>query len=214
MKLVSFLFRYSPRNVVLAVAISAVSGASNAALLALLNARLQGSSWSASAIFWCFVGLCVFLPLTRLTTELFLTRVAQDALFDMRMQISRQILAAPLRSLEEFGLRRLMTALTEDIPAITGVLGVIAGLCINAAVVVCGFVYLGLLSWKVLLAVLFFIAVGVLVYQLPTVRALHYHRLARKAADSLFQHFHALNVGAKELKLHRRRREEFLEKVL
>ncbi|HEU4595416.1 MAG TPA: hypothetical protein VFS10_09765, partial [Pyrinomonadaceae bacterium] len=88
MKLFSFLFRYSPRNVLLAVAISAVSGASNAALLALLNARLQGSSWSASAIFWCFVGLCVFLPLTRFTTEIFLTRVAQDALFDMRMQIS------------------------------------------------------------------------------------------------------------------------------
>ncbi|HEU4594348.1 MAG TPA: cyclic peptide export ABC transporter, partial [Pyrinomonadaceae bacterium] len=173
-----------------------------------------GSSWSASAIFWCFVGLCVFLPLTRFTTEIFLTRVAQDALFDMRMQISRQILAAPLRSLEEFGLRRLMTALTDDIPAITGVLGVIAGLCINVAVVVSGFIYLGLLSWKVLLAVFGFVLIGVLIYQLPTIRALHYHRLARLTADSLFQHFHALNVGAKELKLHRRRREAFLENVL
>ncbi|HEX8338339.1 MAG TPA: cyclic peptide export ABC transporter [Pyrinomonadaceae bacterium] len=214
MRLFSFLFRYSPRNVLLAVAISAVSGASNAALLALLNARLHGSSWSASAIFWCFVGLCVFLPLTRFTTELFLTRVAQNALFEMRMRISRQILDAPLRSLEEFGLRRLMTALTEDLPAITGVLSIIAGLCINAAVVVSGFVYLGLLSWRVLLAVCAAVAVCVLVYQLPTARALHYHRLARQTADSLFQHFHALNVGAKELKLHRRRREAFLENVL
>src|SRR5215207_6361370 len=99
MKLISFLVKYAPGSVVLAVVAGVISGASNAALLALINAVLRGGGYSRATLAWCFVALCVFLPLTRYASEMLLTRLAQDALFELRMRLCRQILSAPLRHL-------------------------------------------------------------------------------------------------------------------
>jgi putative ATP-binding cassette transporter len=77
------------------------------------------------------------------------------------MQISRKILAVPLAHIEELGAPRLMSILTGDIPTITSVVTVVPILCINLAVLAGGLVYLGWLSWQVLLVVIGFIAVGI-----------------------------------------------------
>jgi putative ATP-binding cassette transporter len=214
MKILSFLARYSPASILLAVAASCVSGASNAGLLAVLNAALRGESLKDSRLVWTFVALCIFLPLSRFSTELLLTRIGQGALFDLRVKISRQILATPLRRLEEFGVRRLMTTLSDDIPTITATLSAIAVLCINIAIVIGGLIYLAWLSPAVLLLVLLFLGFGIVCYQLPVIKSLHYFRLARKEGDALFGHFRALTTGTKELKLHHRRRETFINEVL
>lgn len=107
-----------------------------------------------------------------------------------------------------------MTALTEDIPTITGTLVNIPLLCINIAVAITGLIYLGWLSGTVLLAVLGFVLVGIITYQLPVIRAVRLFRLAREDADALFKHFRSLTRGTKELKLHRDRRRAFLEEIL
>jgi putative pyoverdin transport system ATP-binding/permease protein len=214
MKIFSFLLRYSPRSVVFAVFAGVVSGACNAGLLAIFTAALRGDASSRATLVRGFVALCLFLPLTRFVSEVVLTRLAQDALFDLRMQLSRQITAASLRRLEELGPHRLLTGLTDDIPTITNTLVAIPLLCINAAVVVGGLVYLGWLSVTVLLAVLGCLLLGVVTYQLPLNSAVKALRLAREDADALFNHFRALTGGIKELKLHQRRREAFLARVL
>jgi putative ATP-binding cassette transporter len=214
MKLLSFLMKYSPASVITAALAGVVSGACNALLLALFNYALRDDAQRGSLLIWAFVALCVFLPLTRYVSEMLLTRLAQDALFDLRLRLSRQILAAPQRHLEELGAHRLLTALTDDVPAITNTLVVFPLLAINFAVAVSGLIYLGLLSWVVLLAVLAMLVVGVATYQLPVIRALRSLRLAREDADHLFKHFRGLTQGTKELKLHRRRREAFLNQEL
>jgi putative pyoverdin transport system ATP-binding/permease protein len=214
MKLISFLIKYAPGSVVLAVVAGVISGASNAALLALFNAVLRGGGYSRTTLAWCFVALCVFLPLTRYASEMLLTRLAQDALFELRMRLCRQILSAPLRHLEELGAHRLLTTLADDVPVITGTLVVFPLLCINIAVAVGGLVYLGLLSWVTLLAVLGFMALGIVTYQLPIIRAMRALGRAREEADNLYGHFRSLTLGTKELKLHRSRRDAFIDKVL
>jgi len=214
MKLLKFLIHYSPRSVILAMIAGAVSGASNAALLSVFNTALKNNGARSSTLVWSFIGLCLLLPLTRFSSEILLTRLAQGALFKLRLQVSRQILAAPLRHLEELGAHRLMTALTEDIPTITGTLVNIPLLCINIAVAITGLIYLGWLSGTVLLAVLGFVLVGIITYQLPVIRAVRLFRLAREDADALFKHFRSLTRGTKELKLHRDRRRAFLEEIL
>lgn len=206
--------RYSRRSVILAVIAGVISGASNAGLLALFNAALRGTGYSKSTLIWSFVGLCLFLPLARFISEMLLNHLGQEALFKLRMQLSRQILSVPLRKLEELGAHRLMTALTDDIPTITGTLVVIPILCINVAVAIGGLIYLGYLSWLVLLAVLGFMVIGITTYQLPVIRAFRSFRLAREDADALFNHLKDLTEGTKELKLHYARREEFLTKIL
>lgn len=215
MKLISFLVRYSPRSLFVAMAAGIVCGAVNTALLSLFNVVLQGqSTYARATLIWCFVALSLSLPVTRFISEVLLARVSQGALFRLRLQICRQIAAAPLRDLEKLGEHRLMAALTDDIPAITGALTFIPILCINVAVVITGFVYLSLLSAKVLLAVLGFFLLGVITYQLSVLKATREFRAARQHLDDLFNHFRDLTGGIKEIKLHRRRRRAFLSDVL
>jgi putative ATP-binding cassette transporter len=214
MKILKFLLRYSPANVGMACFAGIVSGACNAALLALFNYMLRAGATRTTWIVWAFIGLCLFLPFSRYISEMLLARISQDALFNLRQQLCRQILSAPMRHLEEVGPDRLMTALTDDVPVITNTLVVFPLLCINLAVMLSGLFYLGLLSWPLLLAVLGIMVVGVLTYQLPIIKALRWLRLARDDADKLFNSFRSLTQGTKELKLHHQRRETFLVNVL
>ncbi len=214
MKLVRFLLQYKPGSLVFAVIAGIVSGACNAGLLAIFNAALKQVDGSRERLVWAFVALCLFLPVTRFISELLLAWLSQDSLFDLRMKLSEQIIRAPLRHLEKVGVHRVMTALTDDIPAITNTLSFIPVLCINFAIAAGGLVYLGTLSLGVLLAVLAFIVVGVVTYQLPLLKALNSFRAARQDGDALFDHFRDLTEGIKELKLHRRRRQAFLSEVL
>lgn len=214
MKLFFFLLQYSRRTAVLAILAGVISGVCSTGLLAVLNAALQRNGLSSQSLVWAFVALCLILPLARLLSETLLVRLGQDALLELRMQLSRQILASPLRRLEEVGSARLLATLTDDVPVITNALLAIPIICINVAVFTGGLVYLGWLSWAVLLAVLCFMALGITTYQLSVIKALSYLRRAREHTDALLGHFRALTDGTKELKLHRRRREVFAEEVL
>lgn len=214
MNLFKFLLRYSPKALVLALFAGIVSGASNTAMLALFNAALSDRERSQTALIWTFAAMCVFLPATRFLSEILLTRIAQNALFDLRMRLCRQILSAPLRYLEELGSHRLMSALADDVPTVTGVLVTVPLLCINGAITIAGLIYLGWLSWLVLLGVIGFMILGVATYQIPVTRAVRAFRAAREHADSLFNHLRSLTEGTKELKLHYHRREAFLNRIL
>jgi putative ATP-binding cassette transporter len=215
LKLFSFLVRNYPGSVGLAVLASIATGVCNTLLLAVITAALTGGdSRPRGTLFAAFAALCLLLPASRFATEYILTRVANGTLYDLRVRLSQKILAAPLRGLEEFGAHRLMTSLTDDLPVISATLSVVSNLCVNAAVVLGGLVYLGWLSRPALAAGLGLLAVGVLLYQLPIIKALRLVRLARAESDRLFSHFRALTTGAKELKLHRRRRQMFFAQVL
>lgn len=213
MKLLHFLMSRSRRTVLLALLVGVVSGGSNTALIALINAALRNGEPTA-ALVWSFVGLCLVLPLAKFASELLLTGLGQGALLQLRLQLSRQIVAAPLRYLEDLGPHRLLATLVEDVPVVTNALLAIPILCINVAIVVAGLVYMGWLSPPLLAFVLLFVSVGVVTYQLPVIRAVRLLRQAREQSDALFNHFRTLIGGNKELKLHRARRERFLTDVL
>ena len=117
----------------------------------------------------------------------------------MRLQLCRQILAAPLLHLEQLGSARLLTTLTDDIPVITNAVLLIPLLCVNAALVIGCLIYLGILSWGVFLIVLTFMILGIATYQAPIIKVQKIFRSAREHADKLQEHFRALTLGAKEL---------------
>ena len=79
----------------------------------------------------------------------------------------------------------------------------------NVAVVAGCAIYLGWLSWQMLIGVAIFIVIGSLGYRILIGRAYRYLQQARDTRDVLFQHFRALTEGIKELKLHAARREAF-----
>ncbi|HKY04640.1 MAG TPA: cyclic peptide export ABC transporter [Blastocatellia bacterium] len=214
MRVVSFLLKHSSSTLILAIIAGIASGAANTGLLAVLNAGLASEGASRRTLMWWFVGLCLFLPVTRCISEVLLNRMGQEALYDLRLKLCGQILGAPLRQLEQLGPHRLLAALTDDVPTITNVVTVIPILCISIAVTITCLIYLGILSWMLLLAVLIFMVLGVITYQIPVLKAMKAFAHAREQADSLLNHFRALTQGTKELKLHRNRRRAFLSDQL
>jgi putative ATP-binding cassette transporter len=213
MNIIAFFLRHSRKVVFLSIVAGALSGICNAALLAVINSVLKARTpgWG---LIWSFVGLCLLLPFARFTSERLLTKLGQAAMHRMRMQVCGQILAAPLLHLEQLGSARLLTTLTDDIPTITNAVLLIPLLCVNAALVIGCLIYLGILSWVVFLIVLGFMVLGIATYQVPIIKVQKIFRVAREHADRLQEHFRALTLGAKELKIHNERRHTFIKEGL
>jgi putative ATP-binding cassette transporter len=216
MNVIRFFARNAPSRLLLAVALGMVSGLGSLGLLALFTNMLKGGSrYSTFTLASVLLALCLFLPLTGFLSEVILMGLAQGELFKLRMRLSSLILRAPLRHLEILGTERLMTAFTDDIPGIINALNLAPELCINIAIAISGFIYMGWLSWRVLLLVLGFLVLSIFVYQLPALWASsRFLKAARQESQVLFGHYRDLTEGVKELKLHSRRRAVFLSEVL
>jgi putative ATP-binding cassette transporter len=209
-KTLKFFLQHSWKIVLLSVITGIFSGTCNAALLAVISTALKGDG-SPTVLIWGFVGLCVLLPIARFVSECFLTRLGQGAMYSLRMQLCRQVLAAPLRHLECLGAPRILSALTDDIPSLTNIVSIIPLLCVNAALVISCLVYMGILSWWLLVIVVAFMVLGIITYQLPIFKVQKIFSLARKETNALHEHFRALTQGTKELKIHRGRRNAFIK---
>jgi putative ATP-binding cassette transporter len=134
--------------------------------------------------------------------------------YNLRMTLCRRILSAPYKLMEDLGPQRIMATLTEDIPTVTTTLGSIPLLCMNLTIILGCLLYLGWLSPLLLMVVIGFIGFGLVTYQLPVLKAMKLFRLLREEWDTLHKHFRALANGGKELKLHRPRREAFLNQSI
>lgn len=220
MKLILFLLRcardikHSRASIALVIAASFVAGAVNTSLLALINSLLHEPQGSSAGLLWVFILFCLIMLTSRVVSGVLLNNLTQAAMFNLSMQLSRQVLNAPLRQLEVLGAHRILAALTADVPTIANTLMVIPLLCMQVAVLAGCLIYLAWLSWTVLLLVLAFMAIGVISYQVPMLRALRYLRLARDDRDMMFKNFRSLTEGVKELKLHYPRRQVFLSENL
>jgi putative ATP-binding cassette transporter len=214
MKLIRILLSYSRRTVILAIIGGLINGACNAALLAIVHGALTAGREASPKLLWGFIALWIVLPISRIASQVTLSLVVQTAVYDLRMHLSRQILGAPMRQLEEVGPHRLLAALNDDVGAIGSALAGIPNIIMQSMLLLASLIYLGWLSWPVLIGVVIFMSVGIVTLRLTGSKASRYIRLAREDYDALYKHFRALIEGNKELKLHRRRRQSFRERIL
>ena len=214
MKIIYFLMRHSKGVIILAALLGVVSGGSSAVLMALINKRLGEGSSAPPATVWLFVGIVLATLASNYVSRVLLSRISQQAIFDLRMHLCRQVLAVPLRHLEEIGSHRILATLTQDIPTITRAFMDVPFFCINLTIVLSCLVYLGWLSPAVFGSLLVFLVLGMAGLMLPKRAADRIWRHARDESDTLFEHFRALTGGLKELRLHRPRREAFLRERL
>lgn len=214
MNVIRCLLTASWRLVALAGLAGLVSGLVGAALIAVIHATLSRLETSTAVWGWSFAGLCLLMFVSRIVSEVVLVRLGQATIATLRLQLSRQILAAPLRHLEELGTHRLLATLTDDVAAIGVAFVQFPMLGINAAMVAGCLVYLGWLSWPVLASVVGVMGLGVAGFHVQQTKVLRALRMARETNDRLFHDFRALLEGVKELKLHRGRRDDFLFTIL
>ncbi len=210
--LLRMFLRRSRSSMVLAVVAGIVSGASTSVLIALINVKLSGADSSRWA--WSFAAVCALRLLAGIGCHVLLIRLSQAAIFDLRVALCRTILAAPLRQLEVTGSHRLMGAFTEDMLSIANIVINLPYMFVNMIIVACCLAYVGWLSWAMLGGIAGCLLLGALSYYLPVLWANRRLRQARGLQDKLFAHFRALTEGLKQLKLHARRRQVFLEEIL
>ncbi len=210
MNLYKFFLRICRGMILLTTLTALISGACNAALIALINTALNHPR---NSIKWV-VGLFILLALGKLVTNFMsnalLARYAQGAISDLRRDLVRKVLSVPLQELEKIGSPAVLVALTDDVFNISQALLAIPILTGNFAILLCGAAYLGWLSWKVLVGMMTLIVFGAVSYRWLMKSACRFLNLAREEQDKLYNHFRALTDGIKELKLHRDRRAVFM----
>ena len=219
-KLFAFLVRntaHVPRAHLMGIGVVAAavaSGVANTALIALVNGVINADGAGRGALLPLFLAICVAFPVLRYAGDFLLIYLTERATLHLRTTLAERILAVPLRTLEEVGPARVNATLVQDLPTVVGAMALIPLLGLNFTIVVGSLVFMGFLSWKLLLAVLVFLVAGVVAYQLPLVRGHAHVQALREKGDELFRHFRALTDGVKELKLHHERRRAFLRHQL
>jgi|SRR5579883_1078644 len=215
MSLIVFLLRSSWWMVAIAILTGFLSGGSTASLIALISRSLnQADGNFFAAIAGAFVGLALIALITSIISQIMLIQLAQQAVFQLRLSLSQQILASELAHLEKLGAPRLLVTLTDDVQAVTDAVRLVPFLCIDLATVAGCLVYITWLSWHVM-----FLVVGLTIMALSSCgwllrRGKQLLARAREEQDYLFQHFRTVTEGTKELKLNYWRRQAFLREDL
>lgn len=208
-----FLCRSSWLTVVGVLLTGIVSGLSSAALVALISSTLS-NTLDAGLLPWLFIGLSITVLSSNFLSHYLLNRLSSKIVCDLRIHISRLILAAPYPYLQQLGKSALLAHLTEDITAIGNASQLLPVVCINLAVVTGCMIYLSWLSWHLALVLGGVIVFGVLSSSLfrewPNKAVLK----TRNEYDVLSDNFQALTEGIRELKLHRQRSDAFMAQSL
>jgi putative ATP-binding cassette transporter len=206
--------RSSRAQVFLIILAGVVSGAASTALIIVIGGALSRVTEVGMDLLWRLLALCLVLPIARFASGTLLVRLSQATIFDMRLSLSRRLLAAPLRRLEEVGAHRLLATLTDDTSVIADVFTQLPLLFMQGTVLIGCFAYLAWLSLPTFGIVLGFLLLGLVFYRVAAKRAMAHFQRMREEGDNLFRHFRGLTEGTKELKLHRDRRQAFLQKGL
>ena len=215
MNIIHFLLSSSWKMVTLAIVTGLFSGASSAGLIALIGNSVSNKGYSSSLVLaWGFVGLVVIVLLTSIFSQVVLIKLAQDAVFQLQLRLSRQILASELSELEQLGTPRLLATLTEDVQAISQAVFSLPLICINLAIVGGCLLYVAWLSPQVLLMILVLLVLAISSSNWFFKKGRKMLALAREEQDILFNHFRTISEGVKELKLHYQRRQDFLSEDL
>ena len=209
-----FLVKGSRQRLLLAIGMSLVSGFGNAAMVALINQALSASREQLVELGLRFLMIGVVVLITRTASQTLFMSLGQNAKASLRMKTINRIAAAPFAHVERQGSARSLGVLTQDLDAIVVLFVGLPGLVMNGAVIAGCLVYLGLLSWQVLVFAAVTVLIGSAGFHVANTRGMFHLRSSRRREDALVRHFRALFDGAKELKLHRARMREFIDETL
>lgn len=215
MKFIFTFLRESKTLVVASIIAAFLSGVTSTAVIVLIQALLEGEATSSRELnILTFAGLCVLVILFQAISEYVLLRLSEGAVYDLRLKMSRRILATPLRKLEELGANRVLATITGDVMNVAQAVTLSPLLCMNLAIIFACLGYLAWLNWQIFIGFIIVFGISLKLYQLMANRGETFIARARDDIDTVFTALRGLAEGTKELKLSRDRREAFLEQLL
>lgn len=214
MKLIRLLLKNSWRAVALSTLTGILGGGSTAGLVAAINFTLQRLDQIPHWLPWVFLGLCLMLLVSGAYSQIYIAKLSQDIIYQLRLKMAQSVLDCPLQHLEQLGAPKLLATLTEDIGQIANASAFTAQLSLNLAWLLGSLLYLCWLSPSLFVMLLIFMVVSIAIY----LKLLDLARISVKSAfhtrDHLFKNFETLTTGTKELKLHQQRRWDFFRSDL
>ncbi|MDR5815310.1 MULTISPECIES: cyclic peptide export ABC transporter [unclassified Caballeronia] len=214
MSLLLNLIRQSRWILLLALIISVVGGFANAGLVAIINQALGATPERLPTLGWQFLLLALAVLVTRTLSQTAFVQLGQNTKAALRMRTIHSVTEASYQNLERQGASSALTVLTSDLDTIVVFFLSLPSLAMNGSIVIGCLAYLGFLSWQVLVFAVVTVVIGSLGFHLANTRAMFHLRSSRNREDDLVKHFRALFDGAKELKLHRRRRTAFVDDAI
>jgi putative pyoverdin transport system ATP-binding/permease protein len=207
-----FLLRGSWLTIAVSVIVGVIAAAASLGLIRMIHHTIRGRHAPSDTMMYEFIGLAVIVLITRVISQVIMSRFAQRTASTMLRHLSRQVLRVPLRNLEEFGTQRLQKILTKDVQIVGAAIKVIPNVCIKSTMLVCGIGYMIYLSPKLFGSLALFAGLGGGAYYLMSRRGRRLMRESREDQGALMRHVRQLIRGLKELKLHRQRQDAFLDK--
>ncbi|PSB49270.1 ABC transporter transmembrane domain-containing protein, partial [Chamaesiphon polymorphus] len=212
MEFIKFLWQISWKQIVIASSAGLVSGCSNALMISIINREVHQGRVANALLF--FGLLAIFIVITSVLAQYLLVLLSQNAIYELRLQLSKNILASPLEHLEKLQENRLIAMLTDDINTLTRSVSAIPNIFIDFATVVGSFAYLAWVSTPIFSIAIVSTVLAIWFVQTKLNKAQKLFFEAREEEDTLLKYFQGIINGIKELKLNRSKRSEFLEKNL
>jgi putative pyoverdin transport system ATP-binding/permease protein len=209
MQVIWFLIKASWKAMAIAITTGLISGITSAALIAIVNTSLNSNS--SGSWLYPFLGIGATSLVTGIISQFVLIDLAQNSVYELRLRLSRQILAAPFQKLEELGASKLLVTLTDDVSSLSNSISILPFLCIDIAIISSCLIYLAYLSGVFFAVTIVLLIVALVSIQLMIIRANKLFYGARVENDRLLHLFQSITDGIKELKLHWHRRQEFID---
>lgn len=212
--MLSDILKRSRYAFVLISAISAIAGATNIWLLALINRQAKAASSTLGDVATFAMVLALMLGVSFLSQTL-LSRLSARTFFRLREELAGGINRLSVRQIDVLGTHRLYTALTRDVPTVHDFVTVLPTYVFNFTVALACLVYLGTISPSLLGVFVFFLVVALLVAKfLINDHAEGKFLLRRRVEDDLFKCYKGIVEGNKELKLNADRARAFVNEDL
>ncbi len=189
-----------------------VGGLSVTVLLATINNALHSTEGLTQGVVALFGGLCLLALGSSICSDIGTNYVGQHIIARLRKELGEKVLSAPIEQIERYRSHRLIPVLTHDVDTISDFAFAFAPLAISLTVTLGCMGYLAMLSWPMFLMMVLAIAIGTGIQFFAQGKGIQGFMAARDAEDDLQKHYNAIAGGAKELRIHRPRRQRMFVK--
>jgi len=162
----------------------------------------EALSWQSFAQ---FLAMVLLLLLTSFASQYALTCLGHQFVYKLRTQLVKQILDTPVAQVDNLGSARLMASLSTDIQALTTAFVRMPELVQGIILAVAVSLYLGSLSWPLLLIIMLWIALTIWISTLLVKHVYQNLTHIRDINDALYQDYQSVIEGRKELALNQQR---------
>jgi putative ATP-binding cassette transporter len=213
MNILYYMLQQSWKLLAFATVSSVIAGVSGAALVAVISQEINAFG-QQPALVWIFFALCLSCLVFKSCSEISLLHLTQTTVCDMRISLSRKLLATMQKKQQTLGKSSIFAILTSDVNVFMQAFQVLPLIISDGIIVTSCLAYMAWISWKTFIVFALCLIIGATGYHYAEQRPLRLMVNIREQTTVLFQNFRDLIEGSKELQLNKRRGQGFVEQVI